>query len=66
MKQSISWSMALVDVEIGGLSKGAGRMRDKRRSNDWDLERLARSIQSSLVNDSFVTWQRHLSDSDLS
>ena len=47
--------MAFLDADIGGLPEGVDRVRLRRRSSEGDLERLARSMQSSVVKGSFAS-----------
>lgn len=53
--------MVLVDLETGGLPEGAERERVMTRSSEDDLERLARSMQNSLMNESFGSCVEYLS-----
>jgi hypothetical protein len=53
MKQSISWSMAKVDREIG---VGAERERVMRRVREGCLTRFARSMQHDSIVGSLGSW----------
>jgi hypothetical protein len=54
MKQSISWSRAMVDFEIG---VGAERVRGMRRMREGCLTRLARSMQHDSTVGSLGSWE---------
>jgi hypothetical protein len=62
MKQSISWSMARVDREIG---VGAGRERVMRRMREGCLTRFARSMQHDSIEGSLGSWALVRKDSEL-